>query len=143
MFGDNRGELRKMYQEAWSKHREGKPVTALEAIIADVVALHPEYHAMIESGEDVLDKDWTPEHGETNPFLHMGMHIAIREQVSIDRPPGIRAAHQQLAHKLGDQHEAEHVMHEALAETLWEAQRNGMPPDEQAYLARVKLQAMK
>ena len=76
-----------------------------------------------------------------NPFLHMGLHLAVREQISIDRPPGVRELHGQLQQRYGDVHEAEHAMMEALAETLWEAQRNGRAPDEAHYLrlARARL----
>lgn len=138
IFSENRNELRQMYLDVWRKHEARQPLTALEDMIAGVISEHPEYHAILAEGETNLDKDWTPEHGEANPFLHMGMHIAIREQLSIDRPGGIRAAHQALANRLGDAHAAEHAMQEALGETLWEAQRSGRPPDEQVYLQRVR-----
>lgn len=138
IFSNNREDLRRQFLDAWTKAREGRPVTALEDLIASVVAEHPEYQSLLEQGEDALGREWTPEQGETNPFLHMGMHIAVREQLSTDRPPGIRAAHDSLSHKLGDRHAAEHEMLECLGETLWEAQRAGTMPDEAAYLERVR-----
>ena len=99
-------------------------MTALETIIADVIRLHPEYHGLLADGGRSLDKDWLPECSETNPFLHMGMHIAIREHLSIDRPAGIKAAHGQLLARTGDDaHTAEHHMLECLGEILWRAQR--------------------
>jgi len=113
-------------------------MTALESIIAEVIRLHPEYHRYLEDGGNSLDKDWLPEGGETNPFLHMGMHIAIREQLSIDRPAGIKAAHAALLARMGDAHAAEHAMLECLGEVLWRAQRENRLPDEQAYLACIK-----
>ena len=135
----NRNQLRQMYFDAWQKHCNRQPMQPLEAQIADVIALHPEYHALFTDAERVLDKDWTPEGGSTNPFLHMGLHLAIREQVSTDRPAGIRAAHQALTLRCGDIHSAEHQMIERLAEALWNAQRSGLPPDEQAYLRQLQL----
>lgn len=117
-------------------------MTALETIIADVIRLHPEYHALLEDGGRNLDKDWLPEGGETNPFLHMGMHIAIREQLSIDRPAGIKTAHAALLARTGDAHAAEHAMLECLGEALWRAQRENRLPDEQAYLACIKAQTI-
>ena len=69
----------------------------------------------------------------------MGLHLAIREQVATNRPPGIAAIHANLARKLGDAHAAEHAMLEALAETLWESQRNNRAPDEQAYLEKLRV----
>lgn len=141
LFSNNREDLRRQFVEAWRKAREGKPVTALEDQIASVVAEHPEYHALLERGEDIVGREWTPEQGETNPFLHLGMHIAIREQLSTDRPPGIRKAHQQLVAVLGEAHAAEHEMLECLGATLWEAQRYGQMPNEIAYLECVRKRA--
>lgn len=133
----SRDQLRRMYIDAWRKHRAGLPLEPLEAQIADVIELHPEYHAVLEDPERVLDRDYTPEGGESNPFLHMGLHLAVRDQIGTDRPLGIRQAFAQLAHKLGAEHDAEHLLMECLAETLWEAQRSGRAPDEQSYLERV------
>ncbi|HKK03544.1 MAG TPA: DUF1841 family protein [Gammaproteobacteria bacterium] len=129
--------LRACYLEAWRKRREGLPAEPLEVQVADVIEEHPEYHALLESGQDALGRDWTPEDGESNPFLHMGLHLALREQVSTDRPPGIAAIHASLARRLG-RHEAEHRMAECLAEALWRAERSQALPDEQAYLESLR-----
>jgi hypothetical protein len=134
----DRGGLRRRYREAWWRHRERLPLEPLDAMIADVVQLHPEYHALLEADDEAIERDWSPEQGTTNPFLHMGLHMAIREQVSTDRPAGIRAAHATLAARLADVHAAEHQMLERLAEALWRAQRDGQPPDEQAYLESIR-----
>jgi len=133
----NRDELRTFYMEAWRKHRERVPMEPLEAQIADVIALHPEYHSVLENAA-TLNKDYTPESGQSNPFLHMGLHLAIREQVATDRPPGIKAAFEAAVNKFGSPHDAEHQMIECLAEALWDAQRSGRAPDEMAYLERVR-----
>ena len=138
-FFDNqsRDQLRRVYIEAWRKRREGLPIEPLEAQVADVIALHPEYHAALERGDDALDRDYTPEGGQSNPFLHLGLHLAVRDQIATDRPAGIRKAFQTVAAHLGSEHEAEHRIIECLAEAMWEAQRSGRPPDEAAYLQRV------
>ena len=136
IFGQDRNELRRMYADAWRKRVEERPASPLEAQIADVIAMHPEYHEDVAS--DNLDKDYLPDGGQTNPFLHMGLHLAIREQVSTDRPAGIAAIHQALTGRSGDPHEAEHAMIEALAETLWEAQSANQAPDEAKYLERLR-----
>ena len=141
VHGESRGDTRRPFLEAWKKMQAGAPLDGLEGIIADVIRMHPEYHALLDLGDEVLDKDWLPEGGETNPFLHMGMHIAIREQLSIDRPAGIKAAYQALLHKTGDVMQTEHAILECLGETLWQAQRENRLPDEQAYLACIKLRA--
>ena len=136
IFSQDRQTLRRMYRDAWDKHLQGTPMTALEAQIARVVAEHPEYHEIV-SGED-LDADFTPEQGRTNPFLHLGMHLAIREQVATNRPPGIAAVFEALAARSGDPLQAEHLMMEVLGRTLWEAQRSGETPDEVRYLERLR-----
>ena len=138
-FFDNqsRDELRRVYVEAWRKRRAGLPVEPLEAQVADVIALHPEYHAALERAEDALGRDYTPEGGQSNPFLHMGLHLAVRDQIATDRPAGLRQAFEALAQRVGSAHEAEHRIIECLAEAMWEAQRSGRPPDEAAYLQRV------
>lgn len=136
IFGQDRDELRQMYAAAWKKRRDGQPASPLEVQIADVIEMHPEYYDDVTS--DDLDKDYSPDGGKTNPFLHMGLHLAIREQVSTDRPPGIAAIHRAIAARVGDGHEAEHAMIEVLAETLWEAQSLNRPPDEEKYLERLR-----
>jgi hypothetical protein len=136
--GQNREQMRRMYLDAWRKFTARAPLEPLEAQLAAVIAEHPEYVTWLESGEKALSAEFTPEAGRQNPFLHMGLHLAIREQVATDRPAGIAEVHQKLSARLGDAHAAEHTMLEALAEALWEAQRSGRPPDEQAYLERLR-----
>ncbi len=136
LFGTDRSELRQMYADAWRKFSAGEILNPLENQISAVIEEHPEYHLIL--GHEDNDDSFSPEGGEANPFLHMGLHLALREQVSTDRPIGIANIQQKLAHKLGDRHAAEHVMFDALAETLWEAQRNNTAPDEQKYLERLR-----
>ena len=135
IFGQDRGELRKMYADAWQKHCGNEALSPLEAQIATVIADHPEYHEAV-TGD--LDREFTVEGGETNPFLHMGLHLGIREQVSTDRPAGIAAIFRGLADKIGDAHKAEHRMIDCLAETMWEAQSQNLLPDEAKYLERLR-----
>lgn len=135
--GSNRDELRRRYVEAWRRHRERLPLEPLDATIADVIALHPEYHAFLES-PDALAQDFAVESGRINPFLHMGLHLGLREQLSTRRPAGIEQVFAALAKRLGDPHAAEHRMVDVLAETLWEAQRANRAPDEARYLERLR-----
>jgi hypothetical protein len=130
--------MRRMYLEAWRKFSARAPLEPLEAQLAAVIAEHPEYVAWLEAGEQALGAEFTPEGGRENPFLHMGLHLAIREQVSTNRPPGIADIYQKLSARLGGTHAAEHAMLEPLAETLWDAQRQGRVPDEQSYLERLR-----
>jgi hypothetical protein len=135
----SREQLRLAYAEAWRKHREGVPVSPLEALIADVIERHPEYQALLMDAAAAVSHDAAP--GQENPFLHMGLHLAIREQLAIDRPPGVRALAGEIQSTHADPHRAEHVLMEALAETLFAAQSSGRTPDEQEYLALARKRA--
>ena len=134
----SRGELRRRYLETWRKLSARLPLEPLESQIAAVIEAHPEYFALLEGGEAALAADFRPESGRENPFLHMGMHLAIREQIGTDRPLGIAGIHARLVRELGSDHAAEHAMMEALGETLWQAQRAGAVPDERAYFERLQ-----
>jgi hypothetical protein len=134
----SREQLRQMYLASWRKFRAQQPLQPLEAQVAAVIAEHPEYIPWLESGSDALAAEFTPEGGRENPFLHMGMHLAIREQLATNRPAGFAELHRQLCEHYGDAHEAEHALLEPLGETLWEAQRAGSAPDETQYLRKVQ-----
>jgi len=136
IFGQDRGELRRMYVDAWKKRCAKLPLSPLEAQIADVIEMHPEYHADIADGD--IEKDYAPAGGLTNPFLHMGLHLGIREQVSTDRPSGIARVYRAVTARCGDVHAAEHEMIDCLAEILWEAQGANRAPDEQKYMERLR-----
>ncbi len=138
MFGNDRNQLRALYVESWRKQCCGEPMEPLEKQIATVIAQHPEYQRYLTDRAHALERDFLPEMGETNPFLHMGLHLALHEQLSTDRPSGVAGIHRQLLLRHGDAHDAEHAMIECLAETLWEAQRDGTAPDEARYLQRLQ-----
>ena len=137
LFENNRDALRKKYLDTWHKHVNHLPLEPLESQILDVMLMHPEYHRIVESKE-ISHQDYLAESGQTNPYLHMGLHLGLREQLQTDRPSGIRTIHQNLCMKLGDPHQAEHLMMECLAQVLWEAQRNRSTPDERVYLEYLK-----
>ena len=137
MFNPSRDQARQFLIDAWKKRREKLPATALETLAADLVDVHPEYRALLEA-EDALTREWTPEQGETNPFLHLSLHLAIEEQLSIDQPPGIRAIFERLAARHDDRHAALHDILECLGETVWRANRDNAPPDGAAYLECLK-----
>jgi hypothetical protein len=139
----SREQLRQTYTDAWAKHLAHSPLTPLEAMIADVIVAHPEYQAIVSDTNAATAYDANISTGAENPFLHMGLHLAVRDQVSIDRPPGVRELHRLLQVRHGDLHRAEHALMEALGEILWQAQRAGRLPDEAQYLtlARRHLEA--
>lgn len=133
----NRDSLRQFYFDSWQKFKKGVALNSLEQQVVAVINNHPEYHAILENREASLDKDYMPEMGETNPFLHMGMHLGLMEQISTNRPEGIRELYQQLTVKQGA-HDAEHIMIDCLAEAIWTAQKNNVPPDDFAYFSCLK-----
>ena len=137
LYGSDRRDLRRAWVEAWSKSRAGQPLEPQERLLAEVVAEHPEYHAALESA-DALEHEYPPEAGRTNPFLHMALHMAIREQLTTDRPPGARDLYAKLLPRFADAHRLEHAFMECLAETIWDAQRTGTVPDEARYLDRLR-----
>jgi Domain of unknown function (DUF1841) len=138
LFADqSRDALRATYREAWRKWRERLPLQPLEAQIADVVAAHPEYQPLLQ-GEAGLRQDFTAHGGRDNPFLHMGLHLALREQLSTDRPPGIVEIHRRLVASSQSEHAAEHRMIEVLGQVLWEAQRGGHNAEDAVYLERLR-----
>ena len=134
MFAPSRDQARRFFFDSWRKYRTGETLSALERIALQVILLHPEYHALLDAPERNLDRDYAPEHGAMNPFLHLSLHLAIEEQLSIDQPPGIRAAFEQLRARTGDEHDAKHALLECLAETIWQAQRGNTAPDQALYL---------
>ncbi len=133
MFSPTRDEARRLFFETWRKFKAGEPLAGLETTVAGVLTAHPEYHAILEQPERHLQADYSPEVGEINPFLHLSLHLAVEEQLSIDQPHGIRGRYQALAARLGSEHHAKHRMTECLAETVWQAQRNRSAFDEQVY----------
>lgn len=133
MFNPSRDQARQFLIDAWTKRRQRLPATPMETLAADLIDLHPEYHELLEA-TDALTREWTPEQGETNPFLHLSLHLAIEEQLSIDQPPGVRAAFDRLLARRSDRHEALHAVLECLGEMVWRSQRERLPPDGEAYL---------
>jgi len=133
MFGNDRNEMRKVFYIAWQNFKSNAALQPLEQMIVAIIQQHPEYHSLL-SDESTIDKDYTPEMGQTNPFLHMSMHISIQEQLSTGRPDCIQTIYQKLSNKLNDAHLAEHEMMECLGEMLWQAQRDNVEPNEQTYI---------
>ena len=134
MFDPSRDQARAFFFETWRKYRAGMPVTGLESIALDLILLHPEYHRVLDDPEKYLTQEYFPEGGETNPFLHLSLHLALEEQLSIDQPPGIAAHFARLAARRGERHAALHEALDCLAEMVWRAQRDRAPLDAEAYL---------
>ena len=140
MFNPTRDQVRQFFCTAWRKHRQGGVLEGAETTAIDLIAEHPEYHALLEDEQAALEKEFTPEGGQMNPFLHLSLHLAIAEQISIDQPHGIKAAYFALR-RTREVHDAEHDVMECLGETLWRSQRNNAPLDGEAYLECVRRKA--
>jgi hypothetical protein len=137
MFINDRNESRQVFFQTWKKLQQSLPMEPLESILATVIQGHPEYHSIFKISEmkDIQENDFN---GGQNPFLHMGLHIALIEQISTDRPPGIANIYQTLLPKYSDEHQLQHEMMDCLGESLWDAQQSGKVPDEKAYMERLR-----
>ena len=137
MFNPSREQVRQFFCESWRKHRERLILEGAEATAADLIIEHPEYHALLENPQAAIEQEFTPEGGQMNPFLHLSLHLAVAEQVSIDQPRGIKAAYSALRQKM-DVHDTEHAIMECLGEAIWRSQRDKAPMDGEAYLECIR-----
>ena len=140
MFNPSRDEARRFLTDTWAKHRGGRPLSGLERLAARLIAMHPEYHPAIEAPERHIDREYSPETGDINPFLHLALHLAVAEQLAIDQPAGIFAEFERIRAARGDEHAALHAVLECLGEVLWNAQRHRTAPDGTLYLDCLKRQ---
>ena len=134
LFGQNRREMRNVFFRSWQRHCAHEPLEGAEKLLIAVALRHPEYHTLLDAPETNSEREYFPELGETNPFLHMAMHMAIEEQLALNRPPGIRQHFAALCAQAGDDHAAQHRVMECLGEALWRAGRNGGEVDQAGYL---------
>ncbi len=139
MFQPTRDQARGTFFEAWRKFRAGQPLVGIEALALEVILQHPEYHAALDDPERTREREYVD---ESNPFLHMSLHVALEEQLSIDQPPGIVARFQALLQRY-ERHDALHHALECLAETVWRSQRDDAPPDARAYLDCLAARALR
>ena len=134
LFNPSREEVRRFFFDTWRKFSEQQPLSQLEAVAVEVIQMHPEYHQVLDAPEQYLEQSYFPEMGETNPFLHMSLHLSILEQVAINQPPGIARVYSTLLQKHGNALDAQHDLMDCLAEAIWQSQRNQTSLDAQAYL---------
>ena len=141
MFQPSQNDVRRFFCAAYTRSRAGQPLDAMQALAARWIAEHPEYHADLADEAAALAAVYTVEEGRTNPFLHLSMHLTIEEQLTIDQPSGIRQAVELLAARRNSLHAAHHEVMECLGDMIWASQKNGLPPDGQAYLENVRRRA--
>ena len=144
MFNPTRDQVRDFFFETWRKYRASEPLAGAEKIALDIALFHPEYQAVLDTPDKHREQAYFPELGETNPFLHMSLHLALEEQLSIDQPAGVRQRFADLLARCGgDSHKALHEALECLAEMVWRSQKDAAPPDAQAYLENLDSRARK
>lgn len=134
MFNPTRDQVRTFFFDTWAKYRAGAPLEGLETVALQVLLLHPEYHKVLEDRERSAEREYFPEAGETNPFLHLSLHLALEEQLSIDQPPGVAQRFAALLAKTGERHEALHEAIDCLGEMIWRSQKDKAPPEAGPYL---------
>ena len=133
IFNPSRDQVREFFFDVWRKHQQNALLTPLESMALQVILMHEEYHAVLSQPEQYIQQDYFPEQGESNPFLHMSLHLSILEQISINQPLGIREIYQQLLARYQDEMQAQHQIMECLAEAIWQAQRQQQPLDAAHY----------
>ncbi len=141
LFNPSRDEVRQFFFDSWAKFNQQQVLTDLEKMAVSIMHMHPEYHAILDQPEYYLQQAYYPEMGETNPFLHMSLHLSIQEQISINQPIGITQAYGKLCTKYQEEHAAQHALLECLAETIWLAQRNQTGMDAAHYLQLIEQRA--
>ena len=141
MFAPSQADVRRFFCDAYRKGREAAPLTPLEAVALDWIALHPEYRVDLADVDTALATTFDMRSGRTNPFLHLSMHLSISEQVGIDQPRGIKQAVELLSARRGSAHDAQHEVMECLGEMIWQSQRSGTPPDGDRYIECVRQRA--
>ena len=134
LYTQDRDQLRRFFCQSWQKRLQNQPLEALEQMLCQVIEQHPEYHTLIENEEKALGREYLPDDGETNPFMHLSMHLAMQEQLSINHPKGIIELYQQMVSQIGDRHQAEHQIMECMGEMMWRAQQTRSEPDPKFYL---------
>jgi hypothetical protein len=141
MFTPSQADVRRFFCTVYAKTQSGQPLEALETIASQWLAEHPEYHKEFADMPAALEKMYEVKDGQTNPFLHLSMHLSISEQCSIDQPRGIRQAVELLTAKRDSLHDAHHETMDCLGQMVWESQRSGQPPDGAAYIDCVQRKA--
>ena len=134
MFTSDRSKQRQYLKQAWGKYTRHEQLEPLELQLSKIVEKHPEYQNIINN----LDSDYFPEHGQTNPFLHINLHLTLQDQIKMDQPKGIKKIHTKLLVKVKDSHEVEHMMMEHIAEMIFNAQKNNSAFNLDGYIQALK-----
>lgn len=120
---------RQHFYHAWQKHLRGYALSEFEHRIVEVLLNYPEYTKALSP--DSIDVD----NGE-NPYLILGAHMEVKDQLRLDRPRGIK--------KLVDSSSkggafVESLMVELMVYTLKSAYINKTPPSYEQYLRELRI----
>jgi hypothetical protein len=138
VFNPSQADVRRFFCQTYAKHVGKQVLTPLENIAARWLVEHPEYHADLSDEAAAIAREYPPEGGQSNPFLHLSMHLSISEQVQADLPAGLKLAYGQALARIGDPHSTHHAIMEVLGKVLWEAQRQHMQADMDAFVEGVR-----
>ena len=134
MFFQDRKSQREFLAKSWQKYTSNIPLEPLEEQLVSIIEIHPEYQDLITN----IDSEYFPEQGEINPFLHINLHLALKDQLSLNEPNGVREVHQKLIYHFKDQHVVEHLMMECIAEMIYLSQKNNTAMDQESFLNCIK-----
>jgi len=134
VFSQDRKKQRKFLAKSWKKYTNYKPLDPLEEQLVSIIEIHPEYQDLISN----IDSEYFPGQGEVNPFLHINLHLAIRDQLSLNQPKGVKEVHHELIKHYKDSHEVEHLMMECITEMIYISQKNNTTMDQESYLNCIK-----
>ena len=134
MFQPSKEDVRNFFCTTWRKQQDSGVLTPLESIAARWIVEHTEYHDILNHPERALQTDYSVENCQTNPFLHLSMHLTLSEQIQANQPVGIREIGRELMIRMDSEHDAAHQMMECLGQFLWESAQTGEEPQMYRYL---------
>ena len=135
MFVKTTKESRQFFLDVRQKMLSHQILQPLEAMIADILTHHPEYDELLGDAKKAFSDEYIANNFDVNPFLHLGLHVALQEQLDANRPTGISSVYQHLKIKVAlDDHNLRHLMMQCLAQSLQNAQASNSLPDESEYL---------
>jgi hypothetical protein len=131
-------EVREIFFNVFKKSQNNERLEPLEKQIIELIQEHSEYQEIFLNPEKYKEYNFSAELQEENPFLHLGLHLTLLDQITTNRPKGITAIYKDLVDVMGNAHHAEHHMMEILHEELQQVVHNKKFPDEKNYLKQLK-----
>ncbi|AGF49226.1 DUF1841 family protein [Candidatus Kinetoplastidibacterium galati] len=136
MFNPSLDQARYFFIEVWNKHKLSKTLTPIEKTTIACILEHPQFYKDLDNKESIKNS-YNSNFPESNPFLHLSMHLAISEQLLIDQPCGIKAAYNKLITS-NDPHTAIHKIIKCLTLTIQYSQTHRLELDSNKYMNLIK-----